>query len=219
MFKSSLLLILSVLIVSEVSLPQSPNSVQINGGIISPMSSSKGLTGTIQYNYLLNPIIKFYAYTGYSAWDKHKIKFPDNRMFYSGYGPKYFDSYSADDHILIPFYLGTKINFSTTKFFTSYVNFEIGYSYLSYNSYEQQKVMEPVTEEVIGYHPDESTKKENQESLFGVGIGAGLSYPISESLDLLLSFKLNSYVNENYYGLFSARGTYTTFTAGFNFNL
>ena len=86
MFKLSLLLILSMLIVSEVSLPQSSHSVQINGGIIYPMSSSKGLTGTIQYNYTLNPIINFYAYAGYSAWGKYKIKLPDNRMFYSGYG-------------------------------------------------------------------------------------------------------------------------------------
>ncbi|MGB8316901.1 MAG: hypothetical protein WCE54_02165 [Ignavibacteriaceae bacterium] len=198
---------------------QNNHSIQINGGVISPMSSSKGLSIYLQYNYYLNKQIILYTYTGYSAWDKYKIKLPDNRPFYSGIVPKYFNSYSADDHILIPIYLGSRINFYSNNLFTPFINFEIGYSYLSYNSYDQQEEINPETGETVGYYPDNTTKKANRENLFGVGIGAGLSHQISENIDLLLSFKLNSYVNENYNGLFSTQGTYTAFIAGFNFKL
>ena len=95
----------------------------------------------------------------------------------------------------------------------------MGYSYLSYNSYEQWKSINPETGEIIGYYADEKTKKVNRENLFGVGIGAGMCRSISRNVELLFAFKLNSFMNEHYYGLFSNRGTYTTFSAGFNFNL
>ncbi len=194
-------------------------SIQVNGGVVSPMSSSKGLTGSIQLNYSLNKQIIFYFYSGYTSWDRYKIKFPDNRPFYSGYGPKYFNSYSEDNHSLIPIYIGSRINFHSNQLLTSFVDFEIGYSFLSYNSYDQRMAVNPGTGEITGYYPDVNSKQGNKENLFGIGIGLGLSHSISNSLDLLIAFKLNSYINENYYGLFSTRGTYTAFIAGINFNL
>ncbi|MGA9291068.1 MAG: hypothetical protein WBV81_00650, partial [Ignavibacteriaceae bacterium] len=45
---------------------QNNHSIQINGGVISPMSSSKGLSIYLQYNYYLNRQIILYTYTGYS---------------------------------------------------------------------------------------------------------------------------------------------------------
>jgi opacity protein-like surface antigen len=204
---------------SKIIQAQDLYSIKISGGIVVPMNSSNGLSASAQLNYSMNPVFSLYIYSGIAQWDKFKIKFYDDRTVYSGIGPHYFDSYSSDDHILIPVYIGSRINFHTNNLFTSFINFEIGYSYLSYNSYDQQEEVNPETREVVGYYPDYTTKKENRESLFGVGIGAGLSHPISKSIDLLLAFKLNSYVNGNYNGLFSTRGTYTAFIAGLNFKL
>ncbi|MHB8906249.1 MAG: hypothetical protein ACYC6D_09010 [Melioribacteraceae bacterium] len=69
------------------------------------------------------------------------------------------------------------------------------------------------------YYVDQSTRKENREDLFGLGIGAGISHSLTENLNLVLLFKLNSYINSNYSGIFSSRGTYTMFLAGFNFSI
>jgi hypothetical protein len=212
----SLLIFVSVLFSIPI-FAQGDNSFQINGGIIMPMSSSKGLTTSIQFNYKFNPIIELYGYVGYSSWDKYNI------TYHEDYSPiqkqQYFKTYSADNHILVPIYLGGKVNFNTNKLFTSFINFELGYSHLSYNSFNNFKSVDPETGEVLGYRSDFSTKKEVSENLFGIGIGAGLSHPMTESLDLVLSFKLNSYINSNYYGLFSTRGTYSMFLAGFNFKI
>ena len=218
MFKSFFLsLIIISIIFSKIILAQDSNSIQVNGGIIMPMSSSKGLTTSFQFNYSFNPQIQFYIYSGYSSWDKFKVVF--HQEFSEVQKKQYFNSYSADEHILIPLYLGSRINLHTNKLFTSFLNVEIGYSYLSYNSYEQWKSINPETGEVLSYHPNTLTKKVNKENLFGFGVGAGISHPMTNNLDLILSFRLNSYINSNYYGLFSTRGTYTMFLAGFNFNI
>lgn len=218
MFKSffSSLIIISV-IFSKFIFAQDSNSIQVNGGIIMPMSSSKGLTASIQFNYTFNPIIQLYGYIGYASWDQYNI------TFHEDYSPiqkqQYFKIYSADNHILLPIYLGGKLNFNTNKLFTSFINLGLGYSHLSYNSFDNFKSFNQEIGEVLGYYPDFSTKKEVSENLFGLGIGAGISHPITESLSLILSFKLSSYINSNYYGLFSTRGTHTMFLAGFDFNI
>jgi len=208
------------IISSSVILAQGSGSIQINGGVISPMSSSKGLTGSIQFNYSINPTINLYIYAGYSNWDKYKTKLQVVRSVYSSDdGPNYFTSYSSDDHILIPVYIGSRINYNTTKLFTSFVDLEIGYSSLSYNSYGNLIIRHPETGEIVDYQADVTNKKEIQENLFGLGVGAGLSHPMSENLNLILSFKLNTFINSNYFGLFSTKGTYTIFMAGFNYNI
>ncbi len=218
MFKSLLSSVIIISITASCSIfAQETNSIQINGGIIMPMSSSKGLTASFQFNYNINPTLQFYIYTGYSAWDQYKITFHED--YSTVQKQQYFTTYSADDHILIPVYFGGKLNFNTNKLFTAFVNLEIGYSHLSYNSFGNFKTTDPETGEVLGYYPDFTSQKEVSENLLGLGIGAGISHPITESLNLVLSFKLNSYINSNYYGLFSTRGTYTMFLAGFNFNI
>lgn len=93
MFKSLLSSVIIISITASCSvLAQETNSIQINGGIIMPMSSSKGLTASFQFNYNINPTLQFYIYTGYSAWDQYKI------TFHEDYSPvqkqQYFTTYS-----------------------------------------------------------------------------------------------------------------------------
>lgn len=172
----------------------------------------------VQYNLSLSKNVDIYTYTGYCTWDMYKIRFMAEGP-YDMSGPKYFSSYSSDEHILIPFYLGGRINFYTNDLFHSFLNLEIGYSYLNYNSYDQIEKKNPETGKIEGYYPDLTSQKENSENLFGLGIGAGISHPVSENLNLVFSFKLNTYLNSKYYGLFSTRGTYTMFLGGFDYKL
>lgn len=194
---------------------QDSNSLQFTGGIISPMSSSRGLTGNVQFNYVLNSNVIFYISSGYSSWNYYFI------IFHEDFSPvqhqQYFRKAAASDHYMIPLYVGSRINFHTIKLFTSFIEFEAGYSYLHFNSYDFRKVIIPETGEVLDYAQISKTK--NSENLFGIGIGAGISHPITDNFSLILEFKLNSHITSNYPGLFSTRGTYTRFTAGFNFNI
>ncbi len=208
----------SIIIFSNASTAQESGSFQINGGFIYPMKSSNGLTGLLQFNYPLSLKINLYFYTGYSAWDKYKIVYRQQGTI-SNNDQLYFDTYSADDHVLVPFYAGTSFNMHTNKFFTSFLNIEVGYSYLSYNSYDQVIITDEETGKTLEIYADGYTRKKVKENLFGFGVGAGLSHPMTDNIDLTFSFKLNSFLNANYEGLFSYRGTYTMFLAGFNFNI
>ena len=213
----SVLFVVITLISSNVIYSQESSSIQINGGIISPISSSNGLTALIQYNYNLTPIVSFYIYSGYSYWDKFNVIYqvdlsPVQRQ-------KNFKTYASDEHILVPLYLGSRINLHTNNIFTLFTNIEIGYSYLKYNSFNHWESVDPETGEILGYYPDPTSKKEIQENVFGIGVGVGLSHPITDSINLLFSVKLNSNINSEYSELFSSRQTYTMFLAGFNFNI
>lgn len=211
-------LVLLVILNVPFKTPAQNTSLEIHGGIISPRHSSVGFSTALQFNYRVNTAISCYLYSGISLWDKHEILIRKEGIIYNN-EPNIFESYSADDHFLIPVYMGAKIFFRPNKLFVPFLNFELGYSYLSYNSYEQIPRVSSETGRVVGYEPDKTAKKVNHENLFGVGFGAGISHSISNSINLLLAFKLNSFVNENYPGLFSSRGTYTTFSAGLNYNL
>lgn len=217
--KKSLFILFSmiVIIISNVIYSQDANSIQLNGGIIMPMSSSNGFYATVQYNYCFSNNIQFYIYAGYSSWDKYYVNFTED------WSPiqkqTFFRTYTSDNHKLIPLYIGSRINFHSNKLFTSFATFEIGYSYLSYNSYEINKVIGIETGEVIAYTPDQNTKKEINENLLGVGVGVGLSHQIIENINIVLYFKLNSHINSKDYSFLSSKRTYTLVNLGFNFSI
>ena len=216
MLKSFLAVIISVLIIfSNTILAQESNFIQINGGIIMPMSSSKGLTASVQFSHPINNNIQFYFYTGYSSWDKFRVNFNVDWSLLQQ--QTHFSSYSSDNHVLIPVYLGGRINFNINKIFTAFAVFEIGYAHLSYNSYEITKEVNPANGVVLGYYPDKSTKTETNENLIGAGAGIGISHPINKNVNLIFLFKLNSQINSKYYRFLSAGGTSTAYLAGFNF--
>ncbi len=210
-------LIFVLIFFSNIILAQSSNSLQINGGLLIPLSASKGITTSIQYNYSLNSNIQFYIYTGYSNWDKFNASFLEQSS--SLQQQTHFSTYIADNHILIPLYIGSRINLHTNKLFTFFATIEAGYSYLSYNEYGVKKETDPVTGVVLAYNTDLNTKEKRNENLFGTGIGVGLSHPINSYMNVLLSFKLNSQINSSYYSFLSSQGTYIAFNIGFDFNI
>jgi opacity protein-like surface antigen len=212
----SSVILISIIASNSIS-AQDDNSIQISGGLIMPMSASNGFTSSIQFNYNFNQNIQFYIYSGYSSWDKFYVNYIED--YSTTQKQTLFETYTSDNHILIPVYIGSRINFHTNKLFTSFVTFEVGYSYLSYNSYNIKKEIDPATGEVLSYNPDLSTKKEITENLIGLGAGAGISYPISKNINIILSYRLNSQLNSKYYDFFSSEGTYSAFNLGFNFSI
>ena len=217
MHKIILSFTLFLIINTNILFAQNYNSIQVNGGVIIPMSSSKGLTTSIQYNYYLNHKIQFYIYSGYSSWDKFKVRYIED---YSSIQKRtLFSTYSSDEHNLIPVFIGSKINFHSNTLFTPFTTFEIGFSHLSYYSYKIERVVNSKSGAVISYEPDLNTKQKINENLFGIGAGLGLSHQLTEYLNLVFSFKLNSNFNSRYYKFLSSEGTYTAFILGVNFDI
>ena len=209
--------LITVAIFSTVMFAQDSNSFEINGGIILPASSSNGINASIQYNYQFNNHILFYIYTGYSSWDKFNVYFAEQWSTLQTH--TIFSSFKSDSHILIPVYAGSRINVHTNKFFTAFLTFEIGYAHLSYNDYQINKEIDPVSKVVLSYQTDRNTKREVTENLIGIGAGIGISRQLIDHINLVLSYKLNNHINSKYYDFLSSKATYSAFNLGLNFSI
>ncbi len=208
----SLVLIFGLL--SDINFAQGNNSIQFNGGIMFARRSSDGASFSMQYNYMLSSKINLYFSAGYSFWDKFYVTYreelnPPQRQ-------EYFRTYNEDNHSLAHSNIGAKYNFHSNKFFTSFLIFEVGYSHLSFDSYGNVRVVNPITGEVTSYDVDLNSRKEISYNLFNIGIGTGLSHSLTQSLDVILSFKINSNFNGDEIGFLSTKGTYSAWQIGLN---
>lgn len=191
------------------------SSFQINGGLVSPVSSSKGLSLTGIYYHGISPDVNVYISAGYAVWDKYYVYYQAER---SAVQKKIiFKTHAADNNVLIPIAAGIKYNFHSFKTLTSFLRFEIGYSYFSYNNYNHSKSINPHTTEVLGYYP--SFLNKITEHLIGMGFGAGLSHKISPNIGLTFTYMLNTQLNSKYYQIFASQGTYSAMSAGFEFTI
>jgi hypothetical protein len=199
---------------SNIIHSQNSGSLEISGGFVLQASASTGFNATLQYNYQFNDNIQFYIYSGYYSWDEFYVN------FYEDLTPPqketHFRTYSEDNHTLIPLYIGSRVNLHTNKLFTLFASFEIGYSNLNYNSYQIEKIIDTTNGVVISYQPDLSTKEEVNENLLGIGIGAGITREITQSINIVLYYKLNSQINSKYYDALSSKATYSTINLGIN---
>lgn len=210
----SLLILISI---SGILTAQNSRSIQFNAGAVFPMNSSKGFSTSLQYNYSLNSSVQFYAYSGISYWGKNHVI---HEMDYSEIqNNQFITSYDTDEHLLIPVYIGSRINLHSDKLFTTFINLEAGYSHLSYNAYDNVKVVDENTGRVVEFYADPKSKRKVNDNLFGLGAGVGISHEIAQGLELMISYKLNSFINSNYNGFFTSRGTYNTLVLGFNYSI
>lgn len=205
--------VISLLFVTSLH-AQNTRSVQVNCGAIFPIGAYTGFSGSFQINYPLSENLCVYLYSGYSYWDRDKVSFIAELN--GAQKQQIFDSYSSDSHNQIPVYLGGKYDFYKGKFFTSFFTMEAGFSHLSYNNYANEKVVDPSNGVVLAYNVDPSSKTKVTENLFGLGIGTGISHQLTENINLILAYKINSYLNSRYYDFFSASGTYSMLLAGIN---
>jgi hypothetical protein len=218
MKRSEALLVVTILVIFSSNLfAQISNSLELSGGIVMPKSASKGVNTTIKFDYPLNENIQLYIYTGYSSWDKDKVIFTEE--WSTVQEQTLFTTYTEDNHTLIPLYLGSRINLNTNGLFNPFVTLEAGYAYLSYNHYENDKIVDNNTGEVLDYYADKSTKKNLNENLIGLGAGIGISHQLTEKFGLLLSYKLNTHINSEYYDIFSGKSIYSTLNLGLDIKI
>ncbi|MBX3008166.1 MAG: hypothetical protein KF816_09085 [Melioribacteraceae bacterium] len=196
---------------------QYPSSIQINGGIIAPGSSSEGPTAVLQYSHPINDDFYWYISVGYSSWDKYKVTFQEDYSIVQS--KKFFETYAADGHKLIPVNFGGKIVLRELKELVSFFTAEIGYSHLSYNNYKNQKIINPETDRILDYSIDPDSREKINENLFGIGLGIELLHPMSKNINLHFLFKVNSYFNSDYYKFYNSRAIYYNYLVGVSYYL
>lgn len=195
------------------SYSQSKYSIEASLGIISPINSSPGLTGTAQINHFLNEDLQLFLNGLYGQWDKYNIYYMPE--FYSSEfqnnGP--YKTYSEDDHTLFSINLGTRFFLHENKIINLYFDAQIGISLLSYNEYDLYEIEYPTGQIILV--PDLSSAVEINETLFAFGFGPLFERKINSSFSLYLSARINTMLNAGDTELFSKRGTYFLVSAGF----
>jgi opacity protein-like surface antigen len=201
----------SVLILSSILYSQGKSSFQFSGGMVYPLSSNPGLSGTLQYNYNIATRFNFFVSADYSVWDKRNFNYSDK----STVGRDYKRGYSETDHTLSRIMAGGRYLITQPDQFKLFVDAGIGYSYLQYNIYDMQQINNPDgTIEVIF-----SPAGKIYQNLFNFCSGIGFIHPITERWDILFEFKLSTYLNSQYHGLFSSQSTFSSFQFGFNYKI
>ena len=209
-------IILSLIVFTALHLQlfaQSKNTIQINGGLMSAIDSHHGLLGSIQYNYKINNNFTVYSYTGFIYWNNNIVNFS---LFQPGQIPaqKLVKTFSEDNHRMIPLYIGGRYFFYNSSVFRPFVSLELGINYLSFNSYNLQKVTNPDGSESVLQGP----KTSENETLLGAGAGLGACHDIGDNLELQLEFRFNTLKNSNY-DWFNAGRTLRTFLFGFAYKI
>jgi|GEM_PF-1109355 len=211
------ILILINIISSNIIYSQNSGSLEISGGLVLQSSSSNGFNTILQYNYQFNDNIEFYIYSGYSSWNKSYVTFLEELT--PPQKETHFKAYTQDNHILIPLYIGSRMNLHTNKLFTAFASFEIGYSNLNYNSYNVEKTIDPENGVVLSYQADLNSKEEISEKLIGLGFGAGITREIAEAINIVLFYRINTQLNSKYYDVLSSKATYSALNIGINVRL
>jgi hypothetical protein len=197
---------------------QSNFSIQLNSGISDISSSVSGFSGLLQLNYSLNSDLDIYLYSGYSSVDRQT----NNRLIHHDLNLSNSRNHSGSimgDNNIIPIYFGGSLDLFENEWITTFANLEMGYSYLSFSTYERMLPINSDAGDVIRYRPDRSTREKHSENLFGTGIGVGASHQITKGLEVLLTLKLNTNTNFDGMKMFSRPSTYTSLLAGLNYRL
>jgi hypothetical protein len=209
--KKSYLIVITSLILSSIIHPQGKSSFQFSGGIVYPLGSSPGLSGTLQYNYNISPRFNFFVSTDYSKWDKRNFNYVDK----STMARDYKTGFSETDHTLSRIMAGGRYLITQPRQFKLFVEAGIGYSYLQYNIYDMREVNNPDGTIELLLVPAGKV----YEKLFNFSSGIGLIHPIMEKWDMLFEYKINTYLNSQYKGLFSSLSTFSSVQFGFNYKI
>jgi len=124
-------------------------------------------------------------------------------------------SYSESDHALSRIMAGGRYLITQPEQFKLFIDAGIGYSYLKYNIYDLIQINNPDGTIKLQLSPAGMV----QQNLFNFSSGIGFIHPITESWDILFEFKLSTYLNSQYHGLFTSQSTLSSFQFGFNYKI
>jgi outer membrane protein W len=208
-------IVIFAILISANIFAQVKNTIQVNGGLMSATDSDKGILGTIQFNYEISGSFSLYAYSGILYWNNNNVGYYKGDAYkINGAFSNIGHTYSEDSHKLIPVYIGAKYFFNNSSAFRPFVNIEVGFSYLTYNSYYLQSVDNP--DGTIVLLPINKSVK--NDIFFGAGMGIGACHDIGDKLELLLEYRFNMLKNSEYEWLSSGR-TLRFFQFGFAYKL
>ena len=197
---------------------QSNFSIQLNTGLSDVSRSLSGFSGSLQINYSLNPDLNLYMYSGYSNVDKNSRK-----NFRHGHIDAVKNRHSSglieSDRNLIPIYFGGSLDIFENNWIRTFANLELGYSYLSYSTFERMLPISSNNGRDMRYRPDRSTREKHSANLFGSGVGLGAAHPVAPGLEVLLTFKLNTSTNFGSMKMLSRKSTFTSLLAGINYSI
>ena len=207
--------ILHVLVITIIAIinlhPQNKMSIQLSGGIMSPVNAQQGLSGLVQFNYSTSKNNSVYASLLTSSWDFNRINFNEDNV------PVPIKSHDEENHILNSIYIGDRIIFNRNKFFNAYVDLELGYTHLNYLHVFLERQVNP--DGTIQYIPNYALSNEVHESMLGTGVGVGIQHHMVGKFDLMLNVKLNTFFNDFSSGIFNFQRTYLSYMFGFGYNI
>lgn len=206
--------VIFILFITSINQAQSKYSFEGNLGIVSPINSSSGLSGTGQINYSLNDFIKLYSGLSYSQWDKYNVFYYYEYYTSANNGSDLIKTFSSANHTLVSINLGTRFKLYENKLLNLLFDSQIGLSFFSYTNYDLVQVKNPETGQ-IDLVPYLSSSQKVNETLFSFGIGPVFEHNINSSLSLYLSAKINTMINAGDSGFINKKGTYFVMAAGF----
>ncbi len=208
--KTMLFISAVILIMVSNLYPQNKMSIQLSGGIISPVNAQQGLSGLVQFNYSTSKNNSVYASLFTSSWDFNRINFNEDNV------PLPIKSHDEENHILNSIYIGDRIIFNRNKYFNAYVDLELGYTHLNYLHVFLERQVNP--DGTVQYIPNYALSNEVNENMLGTGVGVGIQHHMIDRFDLMLNVKLNTF-NDLSTSIFDFQRTYLVYMFGFGYNI
>lgn len=214
----SLFFLVIISIYCSATYPQNKFSVEGSAGIISPINSSAGISGSAQLNYSLNDALKLFCNASYSVWNKYNVFY--EYEFFTSKNPVHhpIKTFSADDHSLVSVNLGSRFLIHENKVINLLLDTQIGLSFFSFNEYVLNEFENPETGQ-IDLKPDINSPLSVNETLLSFGFGPIFERKINSAISLFLSMKLNTMLNAGNTQFISKRGTYFLVSAGFTHSI
>ena len=203
--------VMAIVLAALINLyPQNKMSLQLSGGIISPVNAQQGLSGMVQFNYSTSKNNSVYASLFTSFWDYNRINFNEDNV------PMPIKSHDEENHNLNSLYIGDRIIFNRNKYFNAYVDLELGYTHLNYLHVFLERQVNP--DGTVQYIPNYALSNEVNENMLGTGVGVGIQHHMIDRFDLMLNVKLNTF-NDLSTSIFDFQRTYLVYMFGFGYNI
>lgn len=158
-------------------------SVGINGALIFPDNDQRGLSASLRFSRALGKTTFLYASIGYSHWDKNKIKLQ------MGEDRTYYDE---DDHTMVPLRLGLRFETSPNTIVYPFLEVETGMNFLWYNKHDTNVFKYPEDDRNGKLYVNYTGKVERKNELqWSIGWALGVIHPVSSSVDMRASMRMN----------------------------
>jgi hypothetical protein len=194
----SKLVVISVCFITSFLYGQDKYSLQVSGGFIFPANTEYGLITRMQINYKYDEIYSFYFAAGYSTWENNHVQYtyrnPTSTTTGRPGNEEFRITFNEFDHYLIPVSFGSKFIVSANKYFSGFMETEIGVNYLQYK--KQKLFIQDNPDGSSGIAPHNIKNQETiNELLFSIGFGAGIMRKVRNCDNVTIGFRITPMIN------------------------